>query len=76
VYKTMGRKDYIALCEPDCLSFGGRDGSCWLYVDKSLLEGSLAQCLTFGNDVLCSLGRMCAGGAALFECVGLEGWCI
>ncbi|KAK0184716.1 TLD-domain-containing protein [Armillaria mellea] len=74
VYKTTGRNDYIALCEPDYLSFGGGDGSYGLYVDKSLLEGSSARCLTFGNDVLCSPGRMRAGGAVPFECVGLEVW--
>ncbi|PBK81546.1 TLD-domain-containing protein [Armillaria gallica] len=74
VYKTTGRNDYIALCESDYLSFGGGDGSYGLYVDKSLLEGSSARCLTFGNDVLCSPGRMRAGGAVPFECVGLEVW--
>ncbi len=74
VYKSTGRNDYIALCEPDYLSFGGGDGSYGMYVDKSLLEGSSARCLTFGNDVLCSPGRMRAGGAVPFECVGLEVW--
>ncbi|KAK0429587.1 TLD-domain-containing protein [Armillaria borealis] len=74
VYKTTGRNEYIALCEPEYLSFGGGDGSYGLYVDKSLLEGSSARCLTFGNDVLCSPGKMRAGGAVPFECVGLEVW--
>ncbi len=74
MYKTTGRNDYIALCEPDYLSFGGGDGLYGLYVDKGLLEGSSAWCLTFGNDVLCSLGRMRKGGAVPFECVGLEVW--
>ncbi len=37
VYKTTGRNDYIALCEPDYLNFGGGDSrmgctltrACW-----------------------------------------------
>ncbi|KAK0492949.1 hypothetical protein EDD18DRAFT_1334029 [Armillaria luteobubalina] len=31
-------------------------------------------CLTFGNDIPCSPGKMRAGGAVPFECVGLEVW--
>ncbi|KAG7439983.1 TLD-domain-containing protein [Guyanagaster necrorhizus] len=74
VYKTTGRNDYIALSERESLSFGGGDGSYGLYIEKSLLEGSSAKCLTFGNEVLCSPGRTRAGGAVPFECVGLEVW--
>ncbi|KAK0454161.1 TLD-domain-containing protein [Desarmillaria tabescens] len=75
VYKPTGRNSYIALCEPDYLSFGGGDdGAYGLYIDKSLLEGSSARCVTFGNEVLCSPGRARAGGAVGFECVGLEVW--
>ncbi|KAK0200648.1 TLD-domain-containing protein [Desarmillaria ectypa] len=74
VYKTTGKNNYIALCEPDYLSFGGGDGSYGLYIDESLLDGSSARCLTFGNEVLCSPGKMRAGGAVPFDCVGLEVW--
>ncbi|PBK81558.1 hypothetical protein ARMGADRAFT_947981, partial [Armillaria gallica] len=74
VYKTMGRNDCIALCELDHLSYGGRGASYGLYIDKSLLEGSLVRCLTFGNDVMCLPERMCAGGTGPFECAGLEVW--
>ncbi|KAK0454165.1 uncharacterized protein EV420DRAFT_1481605 [Desarmillaria tabescens] len=36
VYKPTGRNSYIALCEPDYLSFGGGDDGVYgLYVDKS-----------------------------------------
>ncbi|KAK0492948.1 hypothetical protein EDD18DRAFT_1334028 [Armillaria luteobubalina] len=72
MYKIIGTDDYVALCEPDYLGFRGGDGPYGLYVDKSLLEGSSARYMTFGNDVLCSPGRMRAGGAVPFEFVRLE----
>lgn len=73
VWKWTGYNGYVALCEPDFLSFGGGDGRYGIWVDEGLLEGSSAPCPTFGNDVLCSPGRVKAG-ATEFECVGLEVW--
>lgn len=75
VFKWTGRNDYVALCEPEYISFGGGDGQYGLYLDESLLDGSSAHCLTFGNDPLCTLGPKKAG-AIKFECVGLEVWSI
>ncbi|KAG1840626.1 TLD-domain-containing protein [Suillus subluteus] len=77
VYKWTGRNDYVALCEPGFISFGGGDGHYGLYLDASLLDGSSAPCPTFDNPVLCS--RVDAGGVGIkkdvsFECVGLEVW--
>ncbi|KAG1836973.1 TLD-domain-containing protein [Suillus subalutaceus] len=77
VYKWTGRNDYVALCEPGFISFGGGDGHYGLYLDASLLDGSSAPCPTFDNPVLCS--RVDAGGIGIkkdvsFECVGLEVW--
>ncbi|KAK0454176.1 TLDc domain-containing protein, partial [Desarmillaria tabescens] len=75
MYKPTGCNSYIALCEPDYLSFGGRDDGVYgLYIDKSLLEGPSARCVTFGNDILCSPRRVRAGGAVGFECIRLEVW--
>ncbi|KAG1809182.1 TLD-domain-containing protein [Suillus subaureus] len=77
VYKWTGRNDYVALCEPGFISFGGGDGHYGLYLDASLLDGSSAPCPTFDNPVLCS--RVDVGGVGIkkdvsFECVGLEVW--
>ncbi|KAG2032388.1 TLD-domain-containing protein [Suillus americanus] len=77
VYKWTGRNDYVALCEPGFISFGGGDGHYGLYLDASLLDGSSAPCPTFDNPVLCS--RVDVGGVGVkkdvsFECVGLEVW--
>ncbi|OAX36056.1 TLD-domain-containing protein [Rhizopogon vinicolor AM-OR11-026] len=77
VYKWTGRNDYVALCEPGFISFGGGDGHYGLYLDASLLDGSSAPCPTFDNPVLCS--RVDGGGRGSkkdvsFECVGLEVW--
>ncbi|KIJ64193.1 hypothetical protein HYDPIDRAFT_112140 [Hydnomerulius pinastri MD-312] len=85
VYKWTGRNDYVALCEPAFISFGGGDGHYGLYLDASLLDGSSAPCPTFGNPVLCAqTTRPRATGEAnglpqakpdvSFECVGLEVW--
>ncbi|TFK59542.1 TLD-domain-containing protein [Pluteus cervinus] len=73
VYKWTGRNDYVALCEPGFISFGGGDGQYGLYLDDSLYDGSSAHCLTYNNDPLCSPGPKKAG-ATSFECVGLEVW--
>lgn len=77
VYKWTGRNDYVALCEPGFISFGGGDGHYGLYLDASLLDGSSAPCPTFDNAVLCS--RVDGGSVGVkkdvsFECVGLEVW--
>ncbi|KAG1728548.1 TLD-domain-containing protein [Suillus lakei] len=77
VYKWTGRNDYVALCEPGFISFGGGDGHYGLYLDASLLDGSSAPCPTFDNPVLCS--RVDGGSVGVkkdvsFECVGLEVW--
>ncbi|KAG2357240.1 TLD-domain-containing protein [Suillus spraguei] len=77
VYKWTGKNDYVALCEPGFISFGGGDGHYGLYLDASLLDGSSAPCPTFDNHVLCS--RVDAGSVGVkkdvsFECVGLEVW--
>ncbi|KAH7882578.1 TLD-domain-containing protein [Phlebopus sp. FC_14] len=78
VYNWTGRNDYVALCEPEFISFGGGDGRYGLYIDASLLEGSSVPCATFDNLVLCGGGG--ANGIVgrkkdvNFECVGLEVW--
>jgi len=75
VFKWTGRNDYVALCEPDSISFGGGDGSYGLYLDDTLFEGTSAHSITFANDILCSAsGPRLAGGAIGFECVGVEVW--
>ncbi|KXN87828.1 Oxidation resistance protein 1 [Leucoagaricus sp. SymC.cos] len=77
VYKWTGKNDYVALCEPDFISFGGGDGSYGLYLDDTLFEGTSARSITFANEVLCSAsGPRMAGGAIGFECVGVEVWSI
>ncbi|KAG6860808.1 hypothetical protein C0995_007388 [Termitomyces sp. Mi166 len=72
VFKWTGKNDYVALCEPKYISFGGGDGNYGLYLDESLFEGSSAACPTFANEPLCSTGTKNAGVVA-FECVGDDG---
>lgn len=77
VHKWTGRNDYVALCEPGFISFGGGDGHYGLYLDASLLDGSSAPCPTFDNPVLCSrvdVGSVGVKKDVSFECVGLEVW--
>jgi len=75
VYKTTGRNNYVALCEPGYISFGGGDGHYGLYLDDTLYDGSSAPCPTFDNEPLCSPGPKKAGTDTVeFECVGLEVW--
>jgi len=84
VYRWTGRNDYVALCEPDFVSLGGGDdGKTGIYLASSLLDGSSAKCMTFGNDVLCAeeeveetgmgVARL-EGRTAKFEIIGLEVW--
>ncbi|KAF8060218.1 TLD-domain-containing protein [Lyophyllum atratum] len=73
VFKWTGKNEYVALCEPDFISFGGGDGNYGLYLDDTLYNGSSAACPTFANEPLCSPGPKTAGVVA-FECVGLEVW--
>ncbi|KZT05112.1 TLD-domain-containing protein [Laetiporus sulphureus 93-53] len=73
IYKWTGKNDYVALCEPEYLSFGGGEGHYGLYLDNSLIDGSSARCPTFDNDPLCSAGPR-QGENVRFECVGLEVW--
>ncbi|KAG6889446.1 hypothetical protein C0992_005166 [Termitomyces sp. T32_za158] len=75
IFKWTGRNDYVALCEPEYISFGGGDGNYGLYLDESLFKGSSAACPTFANEPLCSAGTKNAGVVA-FECVGLEVWAV
>jgi len=75
VFKWTGKKDYVALCEHEYLSFGGGDGRYGLYLDDTLLDGSSARCPTFENEPLCSPGTK-KGGNVTFECVGLEVWAV
>jgi len=72
VFKWTARNDYVALCEPDYLSFGGGDGRYGLYVDSAFSDGVSERCETFGNEVLC--GDVDASGRGRFECVVLEVW--
>jgi len=75
VYQTTGMNSYVALCEPDYISFGGGDGHYGLYLDDTLYDGSSAPCPTFNNEPLCSPGLKKAGTTTVeFECVGLEVW--
>ncbi|KAI0753832.1 TLD-domain-containing protein [Fomes fomentarius] len=73
VFKWTGKNDYVALCEPDYISFGGGDGLYGLWLDDTLMDGSSAKCLTFDNDPLCSQSAR-TGETVRFECVGLEVW--
>ncbi|KAF5345521.1 hypothetical protein D9758_012017 [Tetrapyrgos nigripes] len=73
VFKWTGKNEYVALCEPDYISFGGGDGAYGLYLDDSLFDGSSARCPTFENEPLCSPGPK-KGRSVTFECVGLEVW--
>ncbi|KAF5378562.1 hypothetical protein D9615_007099 [Tricholomella constricta] len=61
VFKWTGKNDYIALCEPEFISFGGGDGNYGLYLDDTLYKGSSAPCPTFANEPLCSPGPKTAG---------------
>ncbi|KAG8215521.1 TLD-domain-containing protein [Butyriboletus roseoflavus] len=83
VYTWTGTNEYVSLCEPGFISFGGGDGHFGLYLDASLLDGSSAPCPTFGNPPLCASaphvskeqnGVVKAKGDVSFECVGLEVW--
>ncbi|KIM66453.1 hypothetical protein SCLCIDRAFT_110314 [Scleroderma citrinum Foug A] len=79
VYNWTGKNDYVVLCEPECISFGGGDGHYGLYIEASLLEGSSASCPTFDNPALCarppSQSALATGTKDVsFECVGLEVW--
>ncbi|KAF8815328.1 TLD-domain-containing protein [Phlegmacium glaucopus] len=75
VYKTTGKNNYVALCEPGYISFGGGDGYYGLYLDDTLYDRSSAPCPTFDNEPLCSPGPKKAGTSTVeFECVGLEAW--
>ncbi|KAI9571055.1 hypothetical protein HD554DRAFT_2017542 [Boletus coccyginus] len=69
--------EYVALCEPGFILFGGRDGHYGLYLDTSLLDGSSVACSTFGNLPLCAAmphasvernGVVRAKADMLFEC--------
>ncbi|KAI0691826.1 TLD-domain-containing protein [Cytidiella melzeri] len=73
IYKWTGKNDYVALCEPEYISFGGGDGHYGLYLDDTLSDGSSARCPTFENPPLCSPGPR-QGENVTFECVGLEVW--
>ncbi|RDB18168.1 Oxidation resistance protein 1 [Hypsizygus marmoreus] len=75
VFKWTGKNNYVALCEPEYISFGGGDGNYGLYLDDTLFEGSSAPCPTFANEPLCSPGPK-AAGVVSFECVGLEVWAV
>lgn len=78
VFNWTGKNDYVALCEPESISFGGGDGHYGLYLDETLYEGSSARCPTFNNDPLCtsdiSPSKGTDASTATFECVGLEVW--
>lgn len=76
IFKWTGKNDYVALCEPESISFGGGDGHYGLYLDQTLYEGSSARCPTFNNDPLCASSGPGPddSGTATFECVGLEVW--
>ncbi|RPD72704.1 TLD-domain-containing protein, partial [Lentinus tigrinus ALCF2SS1-7] len=73
VFKWTGKNDYVALCEPDYISFGGGDGHYGLWLDDTLMDGSSARCPTFDNEPLCSAGPR-KGETVTFECVGVEVW--
>ncbi|KAF9481064.1 TLD-domain-containing protein, partial [Pholiota conissans] len=73
VFKCTGKNNYVALCEPEYISFGGGDGHYGLYLDDTLFDGSSAPCPTFDNEPLCSPGPK-KGSTVTFECVGLEVW--
>ncbi|PPQ91095.1 hypothetical protein CVT25_013133 [Psilocybe cyanescens] len=73
IFKCTGKNHYVALCDPDYISFGGGDGHYGLYLDETLFDGSSAPCPTFDNEPLCSPGPR-KGSTVTFECVGLEVW--
>ncbi|TRM61208.1 TLD-domain-containing protein [Schizophyllum amplum] len=61
VFRWTGKNDYVTLCEPEYISFGGGDGQYGIWLDESLFDGSSARCPTFDNDPLCSPGAKKAG---------------
>ncbi|TDL26885.1 TLD-domain-containing protein [Rickenella mellea] len=72
VYKWTGKNEYVALCEPEYLSFGGGEGHYGLYLDDTLLTGTTHPCPTFGNECLADGER--TRQMVTFDCVGLEVW--
>ncbi|TFK24152.1 TLD-domain-containing protein [Coprinopsis marcescibilis] len=65
VFKATGRNPYFAICEGDYVAFGGGSSAYGLYLDSSLLEGSSARCLTFGNGVLCGHTASIGGSSSV-----------
>ena len=80
MFKWTGKNEYVALCEPESISFGGECVPPFLFdvvtqllpCDETLYAGSSSRCPTF-NDPLCAADPSTVG-TATFECVGLEVW--
>ncbi|BBN13055.1 protein MpOXR3 [Marchantia polymorpha subsp. ruderalis] len=51
VYRSTGSNRYYVLCTDDAIAFGG-GGHFALYLDAELLNGTSANCETFGNPCL------------------------
>ena len=90
VYKWSGKNDYVALCEPEYISFGGGYVLCYLsfYQAYSSLSSDghyglyLDDTLSDGSSARCPTfdnEPLCSPGPrqgenVTFECVGLEVW--
>jgi hypothetical protein len=68
-------KLWISLVSIQLYIILNRDGRYGLYLDDTLLDGSLAHCPTFENQPLCSPGTR-KGGNVTFDYVGLEVWAV
>ncbi|KAJ3107532.1 hypothetical protein HDU97_003837 [Phlyctochytrium planicorne] len=49
---TSGANDYLVLCEPHFIAFGGGEGRFGLWLSEDLDHGHSEPCLTFANDHL------------------------
>ncbi|KAJ3218234.1 oxidation resistance protein 1 [Dinochytrium kinnereticum] len=52
VFKASGANDYLVLCEPHFMAFGGGEGRFGLWLSEDLDHGHSEPCQTFRNDRL------------------------
>ncbi|KAF3940783.1 hypothetical protein ABW19_dt0209275 [Dactylella cylindrospora] len=66
-FPYSGINDYMILCEPSFISFGGGDGHYGLWVDDNFDVGVSSTCPTYGNEPLSDEGDK-------FGILGVEVW--
>ncbi|KAI8807867.1 TLD-domain-containing protein [Cladochytrium replicatum] len=66
VFHATGANEYLMLCEPHCIAFGGGYGRFGLWIDDQLLNGHSERCATFDNERL--------SASADFTVLGMEIW--